>query len=520
MAELLREMVAVRPHEVAVVDERGSTCWADLDRRVNRWVHVLREQGLAAGDLVAFIAGNRRETVEALLACLHTGLIVVPINWHLTAGEIVYILEDSACRGLLVDEERAGTAAEAVRRAAGGRLVRLVIGSEPRAGFAAAEPLLAAARRTVPAAQCSGSLMLYTSGTTGHPKGVVNGLLRAGAPLDRVTRLLQYLHAVLGVPERGRVLLVGPWFHSAQLFFSLFPLLSGCELVMRDRSDAAQTLALIDDERITACHLVPTQFFRLLRLAETTRMAFSGESLELIWHGGAPCPLDVKRRMIEWWGPVFTEYYGATEAGVATMIDSTAWLRKPGSVGRAVPPTTIVIVGPSGEALPPNQEGRVFVRRPPDRDFHYHNAPDKTRAAHLGPGVFTFGELGCLDEDGYLFLTGRVTDTIVSGGVNIYPAEVEAVLLTHPAVRDAVVFGVPDEEFGERTKAVVELDPAVPLPAGRVHDMLDYFCRQRLAGFKVPRSYEIVASVPREATGKARRHLLRERFWRDPGRRV
>jgi acyl-CoA synthetase (AMP-forming)/AMP-acid ligase II len=354
---------------------------------------------------------------------------------------------------------------------------------------------------------------------------VVNPLMVAGAPLARVAGTAAALGEALGIPEDGRALLVGPWYHSAQLFFSVFPLLRGCSLVMRQRFDPVEVLDLVDRERINVTHLVPTQFIRLLRADAAARARFTGDSLARVWHGGGPCPPDVKRAMIDWWGPVLIEYYAATESGIATLVDSATWLKKPGSVGRPLPPTEIVVVGPDGSPVPAHTEGRVCVRRPPGRGFHYHQAPDKTRAAHVAPDTFTVGDLGYLDDDGFLFLTGRSVEVIVSGGVNIYPAEIEAVLLAHPSVRDAVVFGVPDDEFGEQVKALVEVEPADAGPAGApapadVVALLDRHCRDQLAGFKVPRSYDLVPRLPREPTGKVPKAALREPYWHDAARRI
>lgn len=489
MAVLLTGGPADRP---TIADEDLALTRGELNARVNRWIRLL-PGGTAP---VAVVAGNRVDTMAVVLACLHAGRTAVPINWHLTAPEIAYQLDDSGSAVVVCDETRAAVVAEAIRRTETAAPAMLVLGR--------VDAELATLPDAEPDAQVCGALMLYTSGTTGHPKGVVNGLFATGAPFRRVDSLLAFSERALSVPGDGTMLLAGPWYHSAQLFFGLLPLLRGSRLLMTDRFDPERTLELIDKEGVTETHLVPTQFVRMLRLPADIRNGFDGRTLRRVWHGGGPCSVEVKRRMIEWWGPCLVEYYGATEGGVATLIDSAEWLARPGSVGRAVPPTEVVVVDDDGRPVAPGVEGRVFVRRPPKNDFHYHNAPDKTASVHLAPGVFTYGELGRLDEDGYLFLTGRHQELIVSGGVNVYPAEVEAVLLTHPAVRDAVVVGAPDEEYGERVVAFVQLDADVPVAE------LDAHCRTSLAGFKVPRDYRKLAELPREPTGKVRRQVLAE----------
>ncbi|WP_262403105.1 AMP-binding protein [Actinomadura sp. CNU-125] len=442
-------------------------------------------------------------------------LTAVPVNWHLTDGEIAYILADSGSRALVTERgylsatARAAETAEAGDAGADTRDRRFVLGDIDGKGFEAVEPLLAAGDGGERDDQVCGATMLYTSGTTGRPKGVINNLFVTGAPFSDVDRLGRYAGAVLRIPVRERVLLDGPWYHSAQLFFALLSLLQGSRLVIRPRFEPAATLETIDREQITAVHLVPTQLFRLMRLDEPLRREFSGASLRAVWHGGGPCPDDVKRRMIEWWGPVLLEYYGATEGGAVTLIDSREWLRRPGSVGRAVPAYEILVVDGDGAPLPAGRTGRVFVRRKSGGTFSFHNAPDKTRAAHLEPGVFTFGEIGRLDEDGYLFLSGREQDMIVSGGVNVYPAEVEEVLLRHPGVQDAAVVGLPDREFGERVTAVVQRAPGAPVEMATV---LDAHCRASLAGFKSPRAYRFVDELPREPTGKLRKDALQAVF--------
>ena len=513
MAGLLAPFLRRGPDDPAIVGDRTALTWAELDDRVNRWASVLTGSGLGVGDRVAFVTGNRPGTYEALLACLHAGLVAVPVSWRWTAAEIAHVLADSAARALLTEPGYAARAADALGRAAVRPALSVVAGDREVAGLTPAEALLGDADAGEPAGQRSGSVMLYTSATTGRPKGVVTGLLVPGADLDRVRRTVAALGQAFAIPDRGRALLVGPWYHAAQVFFSLFPLLRGCAVVMRQRFDPASLLADIDRDRITLSHLVPTQFVRLLAVDSASRAGFSGGTLERVWHGGAACAVDVKRRMIDWWGPVFCEYYAATEAGIVTTIESAEWLAKPGSVGRPAPPNEVLIVGDDGAVLPAGRTGTVYVRRSPKLDFHYHNAQEKTSAAHREPGTFTVGDLGRLDQDGYLYLTGRWLDTIISGGVNIYPAEVEAALLEHPAVRDAAVIGIRDEEFGERVLAVVQAAPEAGVGEEDLPETLDAHCQGRLADYKRPRSYRFVAELPREPTGKLNRHALRDPYW-------
>jgi acyl-CoA synthetase (AMP-forming)/AMP-acid ligase II len=476
---------------------------------------ALRGAGLSPGDRVAFVLGNRRETFEALLACVHAGFVAVPVNWRLTAPEIAYIFDDSSSRVVITELVHAETVANALALADRPAGIRVLAGEGSSPGFIAIDDLPTDSGEDV-----SGGILLYTSGTTGQPKGVVNPMLSAGAPLGAVAATTAGLSEMLDIPAGGVSLLAGPWHHSAQLFFSLFPLLDGCSVVMRRRFDAAEVLDLIDSERVNIGHMVPTQFLRMLRLDEGRRRALRADSLVRIWHGGGVCPVDTKRRMIDWWGPIFVEYYGATEAGIITMIDSAEWLQRPGTVGRAVPPTEIVIAGPDGQVLPPGQDGRVAIRRPPGRGFHYHEAPEKTANAHLAPNMFTVGDIGHLDDEGYLYLTARSIEIIVSGGVNIYPAEIEAVLLAHGAVDDAIVFGGPDEEFGEQVVALIESNLSSIVDQEELSALLDAHCRASLAGFKVPRRYEFVPELPREPTGKIAKGPLRERYWRDAGRSI
>jgi acyl-CoA synthetase (AMP-forming)/AMP-acid ligase II len=514
MAEILARLAAERgPEQLMLAADQQSMSRSELDRRVNQWIDVLRGHGLRAGDRVALITGNRLVSFEVLLACLHSGLVAVPVSWRLTAGEIAYVLADSGSRAVVTEPVYARRVAAAVRSADLGLALATVSGAEPQAGLVPAESLLATAAASEPGDQRSGSVMLYTSATTGQPKGVLTSLFRLGSEVATIERTAAALSGQFGLPEQGRSLLAGPWYHAAQLFFSLFPLLRGCGLVLRQRFDAAAVLADFDREQIALCHLVPTQFIRFLALDERSRAAFRGDSLQRIWHGGAACPVDVKRQMITWWGPVLFEYYAATEAGIITTIDSAEWLARPGSVGQPAGRTEVLILDEEGAPGPVGVPGYVYVRRPPELDFQYHNAPGKTAASHCAPGMFTIGDLGRVDSDGYLYLTGRSLDTIISGGVNIYPAEVEAALVSHQAVRDAAVFGVPDAEFGERVMAVVELDPRAGLAGDDVPAELDRHCRLQLADYKRPRIYQVIRRMPRQPTGKLDKRVLRDPYW-------
>jgi len=314
-------------------------------------------------------------------------------------------------------------------------------------------------------------------------------------------------------------LLEGPVYHSAQWAFSFLPMLTGSSVVMRHKFDAAETLDLIDRYGVTNVHLVPTQFIRLLRLETSRRQSFDGSSLQLCLHGAAPCSEDVKRRMLEWWGPKISEYYGGTEGAVSTVISAQEWLQRPGSVGRPLDTVEIRIVKDDGSLAGPGETGQIYIKNSLGIDFEYHKDPAKTEAAHLEPGVFTLGDVGYLDQDGYLFMSDRKIDMIISGGVNIYPAEIEGILVTHPAVIDAAVFGIPHPEFGEEVKAAVELSENAESSQALADELIAH-CREHLAGYKAPKSIDFEASLPRHPTGKLFKRLLREPYWKQAGRRI
>lgn len=532
MVEILRRHAdpGDRP---AVVDEWGATAWSDLDERTNRLIHHLRSAGVEVGDRVALLAGNVREIEEVYLACMHAGWHCVPINWHFAADEVGYVLEDSGATALIVSDEFAELAARALdeRPDVAGRS-RLVLDPHSDEGtggavrsaadadgpFRSYEKALAAADPSEPAEQMLGGVMFYTSGTTGRPKGVRSTSWQPSTPVEVLALMASSVDG-LGIPPDGRTLLCGPQYHSAQWAFSFLPLLAGSTVVMQARFVPEQTLSMIDEHAITNVHLVPTQFVRLLRVPTTTRDGFDGSSLCAVLHGAAPCAPDVKRAMIDWWGPIVSEYYGATEGGIVSMVTAEEWLERPGSVGRAMPIIEIKIVNALGEEAGPGEEGVIHVRSLVGQDFEYLNSPDKTAEAHSEPGFMTMGDIGHLDAEGYLFLSDRKIDMIISGGVNIYPAEIEAVLITHPAVLDVAVFGVPNDEYGEEVKAAIELSDDFVWSAS-LEAELEQHCREHLAGYKRPRSYDVVDEMPRSAAGKLLKRRLRERYWQGSGRSI
>jgi long-chain acyl-CoA synthetase len=324
---------------------------------------------------------------------------------------------------------------------------------------------------------------------------------------------------VLGLPAGSTALLCGPAYHSAQWVFSMFPLVVGSTVVMQHRFDPAEVLELIDRHRVSTVHLVPTQFIRLLRLPDDVRSGFDGSSLEIVYHGAAPCSEQVKRPMLDWWGPVVTEYYGGTEAGFISLIDGAAWTERPGSLGRPLDTIEVQVLDDDGATCPAEVDGQIWFRSRLGTDFEYHDDPDKTAAAHREGGWGTLGDIGRFDQDGYLYLSDRKIDMIISGGVNIYPAEIEGVLVAHPAVADAAVFGVPDREMGESVMAVVQPIDAVDDPAPLAAELQDHV-RSVLAGYKVPRTVVFDDDLPRTPTGKLLKRVLRDPYWEGVGRSI
>ncbi|MBI1186180.1 MAG: AMP-binding protein [Alphaproteobacteria bacterium] len=524
MAMLTRERAETRGSEIALIDDHGETAWGPLDRRVNALVHALRGMGLNEGDAIAVVLGNRREWFEIALACAHAGVTYVPVNWHWVADELAYVFRDAETAVVVAEARYADAVAAALRdpRSAGVRALIAVDSlieawrEEPRARDY--EAIIAAAPMHEPDDQTMGGPMFYTSGTTGRPKGVRGALAGSrGAPPAMLQMIGQSFARFFPMP--GRSLLCGPFYHSAQWAFSFLPLAGGSAVVMQHKFDAAGVLDLIDRHGVTNLHLVPTQMKRLLDLPAETKARFSGESLAIAIHGAAPCPPSVKRGMIEWWGEKISEYYGSTEGSIISLITAPEWLAKGGSVGKPSEMVEVLVIGDDGAPVSPGTDGQLYFRSLTGADFVYHNDPEKTAAAHLAPGVFTTGDVGRIDADGYLWLSDRKIDMIISGGVNIYPAEIEGVLNAHPAVEDCAVIGVPDEEYGENVKAIV-VPRGDAIPGDALAADLIAHCRTLLAGYKAPKSVDFIDAIPRSAAGKIQKKPLRDPYWQGAERRI
>lgn len=482
---------ALDPGGVAVVAPSGDRTKGELEGNANRVVRLLRDRGLRSGDGVAILCSNRAEFVEVHAACTRAGLRLTTVNWHLTPDEAAYIVDDCGARAFVAD----AACASAVPPAPNVE-VRLAVGGD----LPSFEPYAAAIAPFDPSPIDDpelGTAMLYTSGTTGYPKGV----LKAPDPDGLVAGVLGY-----GYRAGDAHLVTGPLYHAAPFQIGLVcPFTCGVPMVLMERWDAAEALALIARHRITHLHAVPTMFHRLLALPDDVRAAADTSSLKVVVHGAAPCPVHVKQAIIEWLGPIVFEYYAATE-GAGSIVDSHTWLAKPGTVGKPAPGQAFV-GDEDAEPLPAGEEGLVWLRAAGAQRFEYRGDNAKTAGAFRGEH-FTLGDVGRMDEDGYLFLTDRSANLIISGGVNIYPAEIDAVLLTHPAVADAGAIGIPDDEWGESVLAVVELEPGATATEAELLDL----CRSTLAAFKCPRAVAFVDRLPRDENGKLYKRRLRDQF--------
>ncbi len=486
----------------AIVSDAGNRTYNELNADANKLVRALRARGVQAGDGVVLLSANRPEFAETVAAVQRAGLRLTTLNWHLTGDEAGYIVDDSEATALIADAQFAPCAQHAASLAPRLR-ARVAVGGEID-GFEDWDKVLAPETGTDIDDPTPGGVMLYTSGTTGRPKGVRRKPdPRAGLDVAMLTayRADRHVH-----------LCTGPLYHAAPLAFSLnAPAAMGVPVVLMDGWSPERTLALIEQHRVTHTHMVPTMFHRLLSLRDDAKRAHDLSSLIFVIHGAAPCPVDVKRRLMEWLGPIVWEYYAATE-GAGTLVGPDEWLRKPGTVGKVTPADHVRILDDAGNEQPANAIGTVYLKAPAER-FEYFKAPEKTEGAYRGTH-FTLGDVGYVDDDGYLFLTDRSAHLIITGGVNVYPAEVEAVLLGHPAVGDAGVVGQPSEEWGEIVVAAVEPQAGVQASPTLAAELIEW-CRARIAHYKCPRRVVFVAELPRHDNGKLYKHQLREQLRRE-----
>ncbi len=488
------------PDRPAVISPWGNRSFAELNANANRLARALRRRGVEPGGATALIAGNLPEFSEVVFACQRTGLRLTPVNWHLTGEEASYVVDNCEATALIADA-RHGEAAAAAAKAAPNVTVRLAIGGEID-GFEPYAEVIGGEDDSDLEDATAGTQMLYTSGTTGRPKGVS----RPGA-----ARQVAALSGLFGYRAGEDLnLCTGPLYHAAPLAFSLLlPLAMGAGVVTMERWDAEEALGLIEEHRISHTHMVPTMFVQLLKLPEEVRARYDVSSLRHVLHGAAPCPVHVKHALIKWLGPVVYEYYAATE-GTGTMVDSATWLKRPGTVGKVVPPDQVKVADEDGNELARGEIGTVFLKAPDVGRFEYFKAKDKTDSAYRGD-YYTLGDVGYIDEEGYLFLTDRSVDLIITGGVNVYPTEIDAVLIAHPKVADSATIGVPSDEWGEDVKSVVELVAGVE-PSRDLEAELLEFARDHLAHFKCPKTIDFVDALPRQDNGKIYRRRLRDHY--------
>jgi long-chain acyl-CoA synthetase len=500
------------PDKLALVDPSGRE-WSrgELLAEANKIAHGLRALGLGAGDCVAVVLENCAEMYQINLAIMQIGLYMTPINNHLTGAEIAYIVKDSGAK-VFVGSERFADACEKAREeldfpSSMCFALGSVEGFRPFAELGAGQP------SELPEGRTTGQVMNYTSGTTGKPKGVRRALPEI-APEIIATLTAGFLNMFGLQPEDDNVHICGsPLYHTAVLVFSSSALHLGHPVILMDKWMPEAMLRLIDRYKVTHSHMVPTQFHRLLKLEEAVRAKYDVSSLRAMIHAAAPCPVESKWKMLDWWGDSIYEYYAATEGG-GTLVTPQEGRKYPGTVGRAWANADIKIYDDDGNELGPNQIGTIYMLLGA-ADFEYKDAKKKTRDSRIG-NYFTVGDVGELNDEGYLFLRDRKTDMIISGGANIYPAEIEAELFQHPKIADVAVFGIPHEDWGEEIKAVVQVIDGVETGEALTQEILEW-CGGRLAKMKTPKSIDYLDELPRDPNGKLYKRRLRDPYWEGRG---
>ena len=479
--------------------------YRQLDDRSNQVAQYLRSLGLKAGETIGLFLDNSPRFIEIVWGAHRAGLIYTAIAFRATAEEAAYILNDSGARICLMSASKAALVPELRRLAPDVDLWISVDGAVD--GMAAWEAGTASMPAQRIADEKAGGDMLYSSGTTGRPKGIRNEPV--GDSIETPPVLLHSTRVIYGFDENAMYLSTAPLYHAGPLRVAMVIHRLGGSVIFMEHFDAEQALQMIDRYKVTHSQWVPTMFVRLLKLPAEVRAKYDVSSLKVAVHGAAPCAIPVKEQMIDWWGPVLFEYYTGTECNGYTSCDSAEWLQRRGTVGRATL-GEVRILDEDGKVLPAGETGTIYFANGPA--FEYHNDPKKTAESRSAEGWTTLGDIGYVDEEGWLYLTDRKSHTIISGGVNLYPQETENILITHPKVADVAVIGVPNEDFGEEMKAVVQLvDPAGAGP--ELAEELIAVCRARLSPFKCPRSVDFDAELPRQPTGKLYKRLIKDRYW-------
>ncbi|MFF5205990.1 acyl-CoA synthetase [Streptosporangium sp. NPDC000396] len=502
-------IAAVAPDKPAVImaDSGRVVTFRELDEESNRLAHLFRASGLQPGDHIAFMLENHPLFLVVAWAAHRSGLYYTAISSRLKTDELAYIVDNCEARVFISSAQLADVATSITAATPKVELRLMLDGVAP--GFGSYEEAVAAQPYTPIGDECQGADMLYSSGTTGLPKGVKPTL--AKVELDRPGALFQLIQFLFAPSADSVYLSPAPLYHAAPLRYCMNFQRFGATLVVMERFDPEQALALIEKYGVTHSQWVPTMFIKMLKLPERTRARYDLSSLTCAIHAAAPCPIPVKERMIEWWGPIIHEYYAGTEGNGFLYVGSEDWLRHKGTVGRPLL-GVVHICDEGGNELPPGEHGTVYFSDGPK--FVYHGDEDKMKASQdpLGRGWTTLGDIGYLDEEGFLYLTDRRSYMIISGGVNIYPQEAENVLSIHPKVVDVAVFGVPDEEMGEQVKAVVQ-PVSMDLAGPELEAELIEYCRSQLAPYKCPKSVDFRESLPRHPTGKLYKRLLRDEYW-------
>ncbi len=495
---------AETPHKPAIIMANSGemVTYKELDERSNQVAHLLRICGLKAGDHMAMMLENCRQFLEITAGAMRAGIIFTPISTHLKEDETAYILDNCGADLFVASHTLAGVAERMVTQNTGVKHFYMVGGVEP--GFHSWEETVDALPNTPIDDQAMGTAMLYSSGTTGKPKGVFN---RPYTEIfDEPLPLTLSLGAAFGFGSETTYLSPAPLYHAAPLHYNLVVLDTGGTSIIMEKFDAVRALELIEEHRVTHSQWVPIMFVRMLKLPAEERERFDTSSMQVAIHAAAPCPIDVKEQMIEWWGPVIIEYYSSSEAAGFTIIDSNDWLNHKGSVGRSLFGVPHVL-NEEGEELPTGQVGTIWFSDIANK-FEYHNEPAKTAEAYNDQGWTSVGDMGYLDEEGYLYLTDRKNFTIISGGVNIYPAEIENLLINHEKVADVAVFGIPCEEFGEAVQAVVQPANWADATDETALELMAWL-KERLSHIKIPRSLDFLEELPRMDNGKLyKRHLM------------